>query len=80
MPGIGLLVRRYAPSDTYHIWKVGKRIRVDGALMGVDHAASSVLPQWKRGHFSLVYDASGEKPAIWFLNHKKKTYIDVSGG
>jgi hypothetical protein len=22
VPGIGLLVRRYAPSDTYHIWKV----------------------------------------------------------
>ncbi len=79
VPGIGLLVRRYAPSDTYHIWKVGRRIRVDGALMGIDHAASSILPEWKRGHFSLIYDASGDKARIWFLNRKRESYVDVAG-
>ncbi|KAF8072507.1 ankrd13c [Scenedesmus sp. PABB004] len=56
VPGLGLLLRRYAPHDTYTVWKVGSRLRVDGSLMGVD--TKSLVPEWKRGHFSIVVDGS----------------------
>lgn len=58
MPGLGVLLRRYAPHDTYTIWKVGDKLRVDGSLMGLD--TKSVVPEWKRGHFSLIVDGSPE--------------------
>lgn len=58
MPGLGLLLRKYAPHDTYTIWKVGNKLRVDGSLMGID--TKSLVPEWKRGHFSLVVDGSPE--------------------
>ncbi|KAG2426558.1 hypothetical protein HXX76_011783 [Chlamydomonas incerta] len=77
MPGVGALVRRYAPHDTYTLWKKGGRIRVDGSLMGVDDGSASLVPGWKRGHFSLLYDASGDKARSVFVNHTKKTWIDV---
>lgn len=33
-------------------------MRVDGTLMGVDTKSASLIPEWKRGHFSLVMDGS----------------------
>lgn len=33
---LGPLLRRYAPSDVYTIWKCGERIRVDGTLRAAD--------------------------------------------
>ena len=129
VPGLGMLLRRYAPHDTYHIWKVGSCLRVDGTLMGIDTKSTSIIPEWKRGHFSLILDgtrcatsssggggvagdsaaaangsAGGAKsssgvsvgveastsedgggsgkastgPKLLFLNHTKKTYIDLS--
>ncbi|GFR49346.1 hypothetical protein Agub_g11366, partial [Astrephomene gubernaculifera] len=90
MPGVGALVRRYAPHDTYTLWKKGGRIRVDGTLMGLDDGSGgasspsggggpSLLPAWKRGAFSLLYDASGAegRGRALFVNHTKKTYIDI---
>ena len=35
-PLLDLLVARYAPSDTYTVWKRGERLRIDGTLLGVD--------------------------------------------
>ncbi|KAG2484521.1 hypothetical protein HYH03_016661 [Edaphochlamys debaryana] len=77
MPGVGALVRRYAPHDTYTLWKKGGLIRVDGTLMGVDEDGQSMMPNWKRGHFSLLYDATGDKGRAMFVNHGKKTFVDV---
>ncbi|KAF6263147.1 GPCR-chaperone-domain-containing protein [Scenedesmus sp. NREL 46B-D3] len=56
LPGLGMLLRRYAPHDTYTVWKVGDRLRVDGSLMGID--TKKMMPEWKRGHFSLIVDGS----------------------
>lgn len=119
-PLFGLLLKHYAPSDTYKIWKVrrhqsrrgcaelidclrgmtvtadpgrhppavpvgsatgtclvqlctalgvhmhryinasctapqvGNRLRVDGTLMGVEEKKRTLIPRWKRGHFSLL--------------------------
>lgn len=50
----GYLLRQYAPSDTYTIYKYGNRIRVDGSLMGLDDEAKTYMPEWKRSHFSIV--------------------------
>lgn len=61
VPGLGLLLRRYAPHDTLTIWKVGRMLRMDGSLMGLDTKSPSLIPQWKRGHYSLVVD--GDTPA-----------------
>jgi hypothetical protein len=36
---------------------VGKLLRVDGTLMGLDDKARSLIPRWKRGHFSLLVNA-----------------------
>ncbi|GLC40853.1 hypothetical protein PLESTB_000015800 [Pleodorina starrii] len=77
MPGVGALVRRYAPHDTYTLWKKGGLIRVDGSLMGVDSEGGSVVPSWKRGHFSLLYDASGDRARAVIVNHTDKTFLDV---
>ncbi len=57
----------------------GGRIRVDGSLMGIDDHSPSLVPEWKRGHFSLLYDASGDKARALFVNHTDKKYIDVKG-
>eukprot|EP00798_Chlamydomonas_sp_ICE-L_P012745 gene12745-15994_t len=77
LPGVGMLVRRYAPHDTYTIYKQGSQIRVDGTLMGIDKEGSGMLPEWKRGNFSLLYDTSGETAVVAFVNHKKKTWVNL---
>ncbi|GIL52373.1 hypothetical protein Vafri_8261 [Volvox africanus] len=79
MPGVGALVRRYAPHDTYTLWKKGGFIRVDGSLMGIDMENANVVPTWKRGHFSLLYNATGEKARAIIVNHADKTFVDVNG-
>lgn len=54
----GYLLRRYAPSDTYEVWKLGNAVRVDGTLMGVEDNSKSLLPEWKRGQFSLLFHSA----------------------
>ena len=64
-PLFGLLVRRYAPSDVYHIWKVGDRLRVDMTLVGAsadesdggDNPPKAIM--WKRGKISLLLGPHG---------------------
>lgn len=90
VPGIGLLLRRYAPHDTYSIWKVGRCLRVDGTLMGIDESGGGesggggnggfrgVVPQWKRGHFSLIYDGGQGSMRLWFVDHKAGKHLDMA--
>lgn len=168
----GILLRRYAPHDTYTVWKRGTKMRIDGTLMGIEDppspssgssaapptspstsayndcnsrpangahappidisssaassrvssnkggwrkglsrrssskggredmgqapgdasslAASSVgkaggdggkslgiLPEWKRGHFSLLVDAGVSPMRLLFVNHGKKSVVDL---
>jgi hypothetical protein len=51
----GLLLRKYAPNDTYEVWKLGNCVRVDGTLMGIDDKSKGLIPEWKRGQFSLLF-------------------------
>lgn len=53
----GLLLRHFAPDDTYTVTKLGTRLRIDGSLMGLDRSVRSVIPRWRRGKFSLLIDA-----------------------
>eukprot|EP00891_Asterochloris_glomerata_P003431 jgi/Astpho2/3431/Aster-07031 len=73
----GLLLRRYAPHDTYTIWKRGTRLRIDGSWMGVDEESTSMIPEWKRGHFSLLFDGGFQPSLILLLDHEKKTWMDL---
>jgi len=50
--GVGALLRRFLPSDTYHVWKRGARLRVDAGLVGLDTKAYA----WRRGKLSLHLD------------------------
>lgn len=34
--------------------QVGNLLRVDGTLMGIDDKKRTLIPRWKRGHFSLL--------------------------
>ena len=48
------------------MWKKGARLRVDGTLMGVEDEGPSLIPRWRRGHFSLLFDGSTQVPALLF--------------
>ena len=52
---LGLLLKRYAPHDTYTVWKVGDAVRIDGTLRGLDQTKASIIPEWRRGPFSVVW-------------------------
>lgn len=73
----GLLLRKVAPHDTYEVWKKGTRIRVDGTLKGVDEKSSSMIPEWKRGHFSLLFDGATTPNTILLLDHVRGSYVDL---
>lgn len=73
----GVILRRYAPHDTYQVWKRGVQVRVDGTLMGIDSKSSSLIPQWKRGQFSLLFDGRCQPASIKLLDRRKQTFIDV---
>ncbi|RMZ56962.1 hypothetical protein APUTEX25_005024, partial [Auxenochlorella protothecoides] len=79
----GVILRQFAPDDTYTITKLGSRLRIDGSLMGLDRGAGGVLPRWRRGAFSLLIDAEpspAPPPApaqTFFANHEKARYVDL---
>ena len=60
------------------VWKKGVFMRVDGSLMGIDDKASSLIPQWKRGHFSLLFDGTPTPATLLLMDHKKKTVVDLT--
>ena len=53
-------------------------MRVDGSLMGMDDKRTSLLPQWKRGHFSLLFDGATTPATILLCDHAKRKYLDLS--
>ena len=57
---------------------MGTKMRVDGSLMGLDDKRTSLLPQWKRGHFSLLFDGSTTPATMLLCDHTKKKYLDLS--
>ena len=59
------------------IWKRGTRLRIDGSWMGVDEESTSMIPDWKRGHFSLLFDGAFQPSLILLLDHEKKTWMDL---
>ena len=81
----GYLLRRVAPNDTYDVYKWGNRIRVDGTLMGIDDKSKSLIPEWKRGHFSVLFlppgapgTAGEDKSKIVLVNRVTNEWIDLS--
>eukprot|EP00210_Caulerpa_lentillifera_P002235 g2148.t1 len=77
-PVIGYLLKKFAPHDTYKIYKTGSKIRVDGTLMGIEKNSTSIIPEWKRGDFSLLFDGSHQPSRIFLILHKTKEYLDLS--
>ena len=68
----------HAPTRACQVWKHGTYLRVDGSLMGLDDKSSSLIPQWKRGHFSLVFDGSQQPAALHFLDHRKGRFYNLN--
>lgn len=59
------------------VWKKGTRMRVDGSLMGIDDKSAALIPEWKRGHFSLLFDGAAAPATVLLLDHKKQTVVDL---
>ena len=53
-------------------------MRVDGSLMGIDDKANTLIPQWKRGHFSLLFDGRPTPATLLLVDHRKKTVVDLT--
>ncbi|CAL8467988.1 g7526 [Coccomyxa elongata] len=77
-PLFGLILRRYAPHDTYEVWKKGTYMRVDGSLQGVDDKAGTLIPTWKRGHFSLLFDGAQTPARLLLVDHLKRSVVDLT--
>lgn len=84
-PLLGLILRKALPSDTYHIWKCGDRLRIDGTLVGLDMESHSLIPKWKSGHFSILLApplgtslAAGKpEPRLVLVNRAKGSYMFI---
>ena len=53
-------------------------MRVDGSLMGIDDKANTLIPQWKRGHFSLLFDGRPTPASLLLVDHRKQTVVDLT--
>jgi hypothetical protein len=69
-----LLGLMHAPGQ---VWKRGTRMRVDGSLMGIDDKSGALIPEWKRGHFSLLFDGATAPATVLLLDHRKQTIVDL---
>jgi ankyrin repeat domain-containing protein 13 len=76
-PLFGWLLKKYAPSDTYLMFKVGSRLRIDGSLRGIDPSSNALLPKWKHGPFSLLVDASTTPVSAALVDHTDGTWVDL---
>ena len=75
------LVKMVAPRDTYAVTCANGKLRVDGELRGIDSDAlgRSVLPKWRRGKFSLIFNrgARGEPAELWFVDHESRDVVNA---
>lgn len=51
---------------------------MDGTLKGVEENAKSMLPQWKRGHFSILFDGATTPNTLLLLDRVRGSYIDLT--
>eukprot|EP00898_Chlorokybus_atmophyticus_P000429 jgi/Chlat1/1387/Chrsp12S01965 len=73
----GKLIQKFAPHDVYSITKQGTSLRVDGTLMGINEKSASLVPEWKRGHFSLLFTGKHDNSQLLLVDHTKKTVVDA---
>ena len=52
-------------------------MRVDGTLMGIDEDQTSMVPKWKRGHFSILFDGATQPSTAVLVDWAKRSYVDV---
>ncbi|KAK3270775.1 hypothetical protein CYMTET_20842 [Cymbomonas tetramitiformis] len=73
------LLKKFAPDDTYSIWKKGTSFRMDGTLMGMneDEESQSMFNLWKRGHFSLLFSGENDASKFLMVDHEKKKAVDA---
>lgn len=75
----GFAVNVCAINETaMQVWKKGTYMRVDGSLMGIDDKAGTLIPTWKRGHFSLLFDGAQKPASLLLVDHKKQTVVDLT--
>ena len=60
------------------MWKCGTCLRVDGSLMGINSKSTGVMPEWKHGHFSLLFDGAPTPATLFFVDHVKQRYYDLT--
>lgn len=53
-------------------------MRVDGSLQGVDDKAGTLIPTWKRGHFSLLFDGAQTPATLLLVDHVKRSVVDLT--
>ena len=46
--------------------------------MGINSKASGVMPEWKHGHFSLLFDGAPTPATLLFVDHVKQRYFDLT--
>lgn len=51
---------------------MGRNLRIDATLKGVNTKSESTVPEWKRGHYSLLFAGGGGNATLLYLNRDKK--------
>lgn len=46
--------------------------------MGIEDKNAGLIPEWKRGHFSLLFDGTPKPATLLFLDHRKKRFFDLT--
>ena len=44
----------------------------------MDEEAKKMIPQWRRGHFSLLFDASTQPASVFICDHEKKLFANMA--
>ena len=60
------------------VWKCGTCLRVDGSLVGLNSKSTGMMPDWKHGHFSLLFDGASTPATLFFVDHVKQRYYDLT--
>jgi len=45
--------------------------------MGVEDEQSSMIPKWKRGHFSILFDGATQPSAAYLVDWASRSFVDV---